>query len=35
VHKEEEYITRGAWVHACLQWIEEGDEESKFFFYFF
>lgn len=35
VRMEEDYIAREAKVHAKLQWIQEGDEGSKFFFNFF
>lgn len=34
VHRDEEHIPRGARVHAHFQWIQEGNEGSKFFFDF-
>jgi hypothetical protein len=34
VCRGEDYIVRGAQVCSCLSWIQDGDEGSKFFFYF-
>lgn len=31
VVRKKEYIVRGTWVHAQLQWIHDGDQGSKFF----
>ena len=34
LHKEEVCIDQGAQIHSHLQWIQDGDKDSKFFFNF-
>jgi hypothetical protein len=32
IRSKEEYVARRTRVHSSLQWIQEGDEPSKFYF---